>query len=121
MRCTARSSRLERPDRGARGKKPHAFVGRRWTPWLVTLSLIGTSRLVEACSVCFGNPDSPHTQAMSKAILALLVVIGGVLVCFATFFLYLVRKSKLVRADGDFGGDGGGPAGCSSENNGLSV
>ena len=57
--------------------------------------LLGFPRLVEACSVCFGNPDSPHTQAVNQAVLFLLAVTGGVLVALAAFFLCLVRRARL--------------------------
>lgn len=85
---------------------------------LIVCLLLAAPRLLEACSVCFGNPDSPHTQGMNNAILFLLVVIGGVLVGFATFFLHLVRRSRLAGA-GDLGGlsrHGGAPAATSGNN-----
>jgi hypothetical protein len=50
-----------------------------------------------ACAVCFGNPDSPHTQGMQNAILFLLAVIGGVLVALAAFFIHLTRKARAHR------------------------
>ncbi len=34
--------------------------------------LVGAPSLARACSVCFGNPDSPHTQGMRSAIFFLL-------------------------------------------------
>ncbi len=60
--------------------------------------LVGAPAVARACSVCFGNPDSPHTQGMNNAILFLLAVIGAVLACFAAFFLHLRRMSRLARA-----------------------
>jgi hypothetical protein len=60
----------------------------------------GTPAIARACSVCFGNPDSPHTQGMNNAILFLLAVIVAVLACFAAFFLHLRRMSRLARAAG---------------------
>ncbi len=61
--------------------------------------LVGAPSLARACSVCFGNPDSPHTQGMRSAIFFLLAIIGGVLVAFAAFFLRLRRLAKLAGVD----------------------
>lgn len=85
---------------------------------LIVCVLLATPRLLEACAVCFGNPDSPHTQGMNNAILFLLVIVGGVLVCFAAFFLSLVRRSKLARA-GEFAGLPGRAPDASSGANGT--
>lgn len=86
----------------------HGALGRGRTSFTLasTIALLaGAPQLAEACSVCFGNPDSPHTQGMNNAILFLLAVIVAVLVCFAAFFLRLRRLSRLARADQgtDFG------------------
>ncbi len=76
---------------------------------------VGAPSLARACSVCFGNPDSPHTQGMRSAIFFLLTIIGGVLVAFAAFFLRLRRLSRLAGADegGGFPGRGSLPGGSS--------
>ncbi len=47
-----------------------------------------------ACAVCFGAADSPQFKAMQIGILVLLGVTGGLLAGFATFFLYLRRRSR---------------------------
>lgn len=47
-----------------------------------------------ACSVCFGDPESPQTQGMNSAILFLLGVIGSVLAAFASMFVYWVARSR---------------------------
>ena len=47
-----------------------------------------------ACSVCFGDPESPQTQGMNSAILFLLGVIGSVLAAFASMFVYWVGRSR---------------------------
>ena len=81
--------------------------------------LVGAPSLARACSVCFGNPDSPHTQGMRSAIFFLLTIIGGVLVAFAAFFLRLRRLARLASADlvnaddGGFPGRGSLPGGSS--------
>ena len=49
-----------------------------------------------ACPVCFGQNDSPLAQAMNSGIIFMLVVVAGVLAAFASFFIYLMRRAKLV-------------------------
>jgi hypothetical protein len=51
---------------------------------------------VLACSVCFGQSDSPMAWAMNMGIFAMLLIVGGVLVGFASFFVHLVRRARLV-------------------------
>jgi len=48
----------------------------------------------DACSVCFGDPESPQGQAMKAGILVLLGVIGAVLTAFAGLFLYWMSRSR---------------------------
>ena len=48
------------------------------------------------CPVCFGEPDSSSTQGMNAAILSLLGVTGGVLGGFASIFLRLRRRMKII-------------------------
>jgi hypothetical protein len=50
---------------------------------------------VLACPVCFGQSDSPMAWAMNTGILFMLVIVGGVLVGFASFFVHLVRRARL--------------------------
>jgi hypothetical protein len=52
------------------------------------------SGTAEACSVCYGDPDSPQAKAMKVGILVLLGFIGTVLTGFATLFLYWVSRSR---------------------------
>jgi hypothetical protein len=51
-----------------------------------------------ACPVCFGNADSPMAIAANMGIFAMLLVVAGVLGGFASFFIYLMRRAKLVAA-----------------------
>lgn len=48
----------------------------------------------EACSVCFGDPTSPQSQAMRIGIFVLLGFIGSVLAGFAGLFLYWMSRSR---------------------------
>ena len=50
---------------------------------------------VLACPVCFGALEGPIADGTNKAILVLLGVTGGVLLAFAAFFIYLIRRSRV--------------------------
>jgi hypothetical protein len=65
---------------------------------LFTTCLLAAPRAVLACPVCFGNSDSPMAVAMNMGIFMMLVVVAGVLGAFAYFFVYLMRRAKLVAA-----------------------
>jgi len=73
--------------------------------WLrrATLSLLGLVVLwqpaaVSACSVCYGEPDSPASRGLSAAI----VVLGSVAMCVlagaVAFFVQANRKATLLEA-----------------------
>ena len=62
--------------------------------WLV----FAVPRVALACPVCFGQNDSPMAVAMNLGIIAMLIVVVGVLGAFASFFIYLMRRAKLVAA-----------------------
>jgi hypothetical protein len=62
--------------------------------WLV----FAAPRVALACPVCFGQNDSPMAIAMNMGIIAMLIVVAGVLGAFASFFIYLMRRAKLVAA-----------------------
>ena len=61
---------------------------------LVLMSMTLLPRAVSACSVCFGDSDSPQARGASMAILFLLGITCGVLGGMATFFMYLIRRAK---------------------------
>jgi multidrug transporter EmrE-like cation transporter len=65
---------------------------------LVTTLLAIAPRTALACPVCFGQSDSPLALGINYGILALLGFIGSVLLGFATFFIYLMRRARLVDA-----------------------
>ena len=66
---------------------------------LFTLGLLAAPRAALACPVCFGNSDAPMAIATNMGIIAMLVVVAGVLGGFASFFIYLMRRAKLVAAE----------------------
>jgi len=47
------------------------------------------------CAVCLGDPNSAMSIGASWGILVLLGVVGGVLAAFASFFLYLMKRSRM--------------------------
>ena len=49
-----------------------------------------------ACPVCFGQSDAPMAVATNAGIWMMLGVVAAVLVAFASFFVYLIRRAKLV-------------------------
>jgi hypothetical protein len=63
--------------------------------------LLALPRAAFACPVCFGQNDSPLAAGMNQGILAMLVVTVAVLVAFASFFIHLIRRARLVAAAGE--------------------
>ena len=63
---------------------------------LAALALAGAPEPALACPVCFGMLEGPVADGTNKAILALLGVTVCVLAGFATFFIYLVRRARMV-------------------------
>jgi hypothetical protein len=63
--------------------------------------VVAFSRTATACPVCFGANDSPMALATNRGIMAMLVVVVGVLTAFASFFIYLMRRAKLVARQPD--------------------
>ena len=65
---------------------------------LMTMLLAAVPRALLACPVCFGQNDSPLALGINYGILVLLGFIGSLLLAFATFFIYLMRRARLVEA-----------------------
>ena len=68
------------------------------TPMLASLALLAP-RAAPACSVCFGQSDSPMAQATNMGIFLMLGVVAVVLGSFATFFIYLYRRARLTTGE----------------------
>ena len=49
----------------------------------------------DACSVCFGDPDSNLTKGLNAGVFALLSVVVLVLSGFAAFFVFIVKRASL--------------------------
>jgi hypothetical protein len=58
-----------------------------------------SSMALLACSVCFGQSDSPLAQGTNMAIFFMLGVTGIMLASFAGFFVYLIRRKRLFADD----------------------
>jgi hypothetical protein len=65
---------------------------------LFTTLLAAAPRVALACPVCFGQNDSPLALGINYGILAMLGFIGSLLIAFATFFIYLMRRARLAEA-----------------------
>ena len=65
---------------------------------LFTLGLLAAPKAALACPVCFGDANSPMAIATNMGIIAMLVVVGGMIGAFASFFIYLNRRAKRVAA-----------------------
>lgn len=84
----------------AGGANPRTDGRRRFLPALAVGAACGLPREAAACSVCLGDPNSPHMQGVNNAILFLLAVTLGVLAAFVCFFVCLWRRSRLHAAAG---------------------
>ena len=62
--------------------------------YFVTAAVVLIPDLALACSVCYGDPESPLTKGLEMGVFVLLGVIGAVLFCFAWFFVTLWRKER---------------------------
>ena len=63
---------------------------------LAALALASVPVPALACPVCFGALEGPVADGTNKAILALLAITGCVLAGFASFIMYLIRRSRVV-------------------------
>jgi hypothetical protein len=69
---------------------------RTLTRGAVTVALLALPRAALACPVCFGENDSPLTSAMRLGVIFMLGIVVAVLAGFASFFIYLMRRAKMV-------------------------
>ena len=67
------------------------------TSWRKILALFAASFLALpsafACSVCYGEPDSPMTRGLTWAIIALAGLVGLVLTGVTAFFVNMNRRA----------------------------
>ena len=80
------------------------FLQKTRTLGIVSLLVAGTVATPTdalACTVCLGNTDSIMQSGMNMGILALLGVTGFMLACFASFFVYLIRRARTSETQDD--------------------
>ena len=65
---------------------------------LAMLAVLSHPLGAHACSVCYGEPDSPASRGLTWAILALAAVVVAVLGGVVAFFVQASRKAGLVEA-----------------------
>src|SRR5438093_5961951 len=65
----------------------------RLLPPIVALVVTALPHSLLACAACFGQSDDSMARGMNMGIFTLLVVIGSVLVGFASFGVFLARRS----------------------------
>jgi hypothetical protein len=61
--------------------------------FLVCVAAISTAQPVMACSVCYGDPNSPMTKGVEAGVLVLLGVVGTVLLLLASLLLFWMRRA----------------------------
>jgi len=59
------------------------------------LLMLSVQQISVACSVCYGDPESPMIIGMNMGILTLLVFVAGIWASFAVFFLNLRKRAKV--------------------------
>lgn len=66
--------------------------------WRKILALLAASFLALpstfACSVCYGEPDSPMTRGLGWAIVVLAGIVGVVLTGVTAFFVHVNRRAN---------------------------
>lgn len=70
---------------------------------LLTTFFVAAPRLALACPVCFGQNDSPLAKGVNMGVFFMLGVVGMMLGAFATFFIYLSRRARLLDASANAG------------------
>jgi len=62
-------------------------------PILVCSAALLSAQPALACSVCFGDPNSPMTHGVQAGVLVLLGVVGVVLTGLASLLLFWMRRA----------------------------
>ena len=61
---------------------------------LLALAMLAWPSALEACAVCFGEPDSPMTKGLRWGIASLVLILVPVLGGVGGFFIFLCRRGK---------------------------
>ncbi len=67
---------------------------------LAAIFMAAAPRTLFACATCFGASDSDLARGMNWGILSLLAVVVMVLGGIASFFIYLMKRSAALAAQG---------------------
>jgi hypothetical protein len=70
------------------------------TTFLICLAAISSAQAAMACSVCYGDPNSPITKGVEAGVLVLLGVVGTVLFGLASLLLFWVRRAANLENNG---------------------
>lgn len=62
-----------------------------------SLAVLLLPKIAAACSVCFGNPNSPMTKGTNNAIIFLLAIVGMVQLGFIALFITFWRRARADR------------------------
>ncbi len=65
---------------------------------LVCLGVLLSSHAAQACSVCYGDPNSAMTQGAQAGVLVLLGVVGVVLTGIASLLIFWMRRAAQLEA-----------------------
>ena len=108
-----RNSKLQTPSSKSGATTPAALLFGIWnlefgtsfsrslTKRLLAIAFLGALLhpvSSHACAACYGASDSPMAKGMNWGIFTLLGVVGCVLSTFATFIVFLAKKSAAAEA-----------------------
>jgi len=79
---------------------------------VTTLVLSGLPRLALACPVCFGQNDSPLAKGVNMGVFFMLAVVAVMLGAFASFFVYLSRRARMLHGGAGHHAQSEGTAEC---------
>ena len=68
----------------------------------IVVAMLSSPEIVQACSVCYGDPDSPMTKGAMWGVIVLGIIVYGVL--FSVAFIgatWIMRARKLQDQDSD--------------------
>ena len=70
-----------------------------WSPvnmastFLICLATVSIAQTALACSVCYGDPNSPLTKGVEAGVLVLLGFVGGILLLLASLLVFWTRRA----------------------------
>lgn len=69
------------------------------TTVLVAAAILAIPAAAEACSVCFGDPDSRLTRGAFAGVVTLIGIVGFVLVSIAGTSVFFVRRARMLASE----------------------